>query len=137
MKIVVPVYLHAMVFARQSGFVQHPQNCDQLGTAIQICGLCFICYNRLSNNAAGVQTMAKTGTVSTWRKVVAAILDFFTIFFIGGYAIAKLTGNTTNDGFQLNGVPALILFAVIIAYFWLGPKIGGGTLWQRILGTRQ
>lgn len=81
--------------------------------------------------------MAKTGTVSTWRKVVAAILDFFTIFFIGGYAIAKLTGNTTNDGFQLNGVPALILFAVIIAYFWLGPKIAGGTLWQRILGTRQ
>ncbi|MEZ5801344.1 MAG: hypothetical protein R3D29_13900, partial [Nitratireductor sp.] len=86
---------------------------------------------------AGVQTMAKTGTVSTWRKVVAAILDFFTIFVIGGYVIAKLTGNTTNDGFQLNGIPALILFAVIIAYFWLGSKVAGGTLWQRILGTRQ
>ncbi|MEZ5870347.1 MAG: hypothetical protein R3D32_00630 [Nitratireductor sp.] len=80
--------------------------------------------------------MSEAKPVSTWRKVVAAILDFFTIFFVGGYIIAKLTGNTTEGGFELNGTPALVLFAVMIAYFWLGSKYAGGTLWQRILKVR-
>lgn len=74
--------------------------------------------------------------VSTWRKVLAAILDFFTIFFVGGYAIGYLTGSDTSEGFQLQGAPALILFAVIIAYFVIFTKYLGGTLWQRVLKTR-
>ena len=73
---------------------------------------------------------------STWRKVLAAILDFFTIFIIGGYVIAKLTGGTTEGGFELNGMPAIILFVVVIAYFWVGSRYAGGTLWQRILRSR-
>jgi DMSO reductase anchor subunit len=73
--------------------------------------------------------------VPTWRKVVAAILDFFTVFLVGGYVIATFTGNTTEGGFELNGMPAIALFALIIAYFWLGSRYGG-TLWQRILRTR-
>ncbi|MGD9867962.1 MAG: hypothetical protein AB7U38_08210 [Hyphomicrobiales bacterium] len=68
------------------------------------------------------------------RKVFAAILDFITIFFVGGYAIGSLTGNTTEKGFELNGWPALLLFALIVAYFVVGSKTGG-TLWQRILRT--
>jgi hypothetical protein len=74
--------------------------------------------------------------VPTWRKVVAAILDFLTIFFAGGYAIGRLTGNLTDDGFKLEGAPALILFAIIVSYFLLFPKYLGGTLWQRILRFR-
>jgi hypothetical protein len=74
--------------------------------------------------------------VATWRKVVAAILDFLTIFFLGGYAIGSVTGDTTETGFSLNGMPALILFAVVIAYFVIGHKFAGGTIWQRILGAR-
>lgn len=80
--------------------------------------------------------MEQARKVATWRKVVAAILDFFTIFFIGGYVIARLTGNTTSGGFELNGTPAIVLFVVIIAYFWLGSRYAGGTIWQRILRTR-
>lgn len=75
--------------------------------------------------------------VATWRKVVAGILDFLTVFFIGGYIIAKATGNMTEGGFELNGMPALALFALIIAYFVVGSKYLGGTIWQRILGTRR
>jgi hypothetical protein len=30
---------------------------------------------------------------ATWRKVLAAVLDFLTIFCVGGYAIGYLTGN--------------------------------------------
>lgn len=74
--------------------------------------------------------------VSTWRIVLAAILDFFTVFFIGGYVIGKLTGNVSETGFSLNGLPALALFAVIILYFVLARWVGG-TLWQRILRARR
>ena len=83
--------------------------------------------------------MSDTGTakpVSTWRKVFAAILDFFTVFFVGGYIIGSLTGNTSDSGFNLNGVPAIILFVVIVAYFWVGYKYANGTIWQRLLRAR-
>jgi hypothetical protein len=65
--------------------------------------------------------------------VVAAILDFFTIFFVAGYVIAKATGETTPGGFSLNGASAIVLFVVVVAYFWIGRKYAGGTLWDRIL----
>ena len=74
-----------------------------------------------------------TTPVATWRKVLAGILDFLTVFFVGGYVIGKLTGNTTDDGFKLEGLPALLLFALIVVYFVVGRKYLGGTIWQRIL----
>ena len=74
--------------------------------------------------------------VSTWRKVVAAILDFLFVMFIGGYAIGYLTGSLTDEGFSLNGAPALILFAIIILYFVIFTRYLGGTLFQRLLGVR-
>ncbi len=80
--------------------------------------------------------MSSQKSVSHLRIVFAAILDFFTAFFIGGYVVAMLTGNTTEKGFQLNGAPALILFALVIGYFVAG-KYFGGTIWQRILGTKK
>lgn len=74
--------------------------------------------------------------VSTWRIVLAAILDFITVFAVGGWVIARFTGGLTENGFSLNGMPAVILFIVIIAYFVVGRRTGG-TLWQRILGARR
>ncbi|MCW1932899.1 hypothetical protein [Pararhodobacter zhoushanensis] len=73
---------------------------------------------------------------ATWRIILAAILDFFTIFAVGGYVIAKLTGNVTESGFSLSGMPAVLLFAVMIGYFVAGRYLGG-TLWQRILRARR
>lgn len=75
-------------------------------------------------------------TVATWRKVVAAILDLITIFFAGGYVVGYLTGDLTPEGFSLEGGPALLLFALIAAYFVVFSKYLGGTLWQRILKAR-
>jgi len=80
--------------------------------------------------------MADERKVSHLRIVIAAILDFFTVFFVGGYIIGKLTGNMTESGFSLNGMPALVLFAAIIVYFVVGTRYAGGTIWQRILKTR-
>jgi len=73
---------------------------------------------------------------ATWRIILAAILDFFTVFGLGGYIIARLTGNLTDSGFALTGGPAFMLFALIILYF-VGGRYMGGTLWQRILGARR
>jgi hypothetical protein len=68
----------------------------------------------------------------TWKRVVAAILDFFTIFFLTGYVIARFTGELTDDGFSLKGGPAFLAFGVIVIYFFVGRRYAGGTLWDRI-----
>ena len=74
--------------------------------------------------------------VSTWRKVVAAILDFIFVLMIGGYAIGYMTGNLSDEGFDLKGGPAFILFAIIILYFVVFTRFLGGTVFQRLLGVR-
>jgi len=71
----------------------------------------------------------------TWRKVIAAILDFIFIFWAGGYAIGKATGSLTQGGFSLSGGPAFLLFAIIVLYFIVGRRYLGGTLFQRLLGA--
>jgi hypothetical protein len=68
-----------------------------------------------------------------WRRALAGILDFVTVFFVGGYVIGWFTGGTTQNGFSLNGLPALVLFALIALYFCLGWQRLGGTIWQRAL----
>jgi uncharacterized RDD family membrane protein YckC len=74
-----------------------------------------------------------------WKRVVASILDFFTVFFIAGLLIAAATGNQASSGigFNLSGWPAALLFAVIAAYFFIGRRYAGGTLWDRVFGIRR
>lgn len=79
--------------------------------------------------------MTDTRTAPLWRRILAAILDFFTIFLVAGYGIAMVTGDTTEGGFQLDGLPALVAIALVILYFVAGHYLGG-TIWQRILRTR-
>ena len=74
--------------------------------------------------------------VAHWRIILAAILDFFTAFFMIGTIVAYISGETTDEGFELQGASALALFALIVAYFLIGRKYLGGTLWQRILKAR-
>jgi hypothetical protein len=69
-----------------------------------------------------------------WKRVLAVILDFLTVFFVVGWIIGWATGNATTTGFSLNGAPALVLFALIAVYFFVGRRFAGGTLWDRILG---
>jgi hypothetical protein len=79
---------------------------------------------------------APRNCVATWRKVVAALLDIFFVFFIAGYAVGYLTGSLTSDGFELKGVPALIVLLTIALYFVIFTRLLGGTVWQRLLGVR-
>ena len=70
-----------------------------------------------------------------WRLVLAFILDFSLVFGFGGYLIARLTGDTTENGFALNGVPAIGLLVLILAYFFGMNRLAGGTIFRRILGV--
>ena len=65
---------------------------------------------------------------ATWKRVVAAVLDFITTFFVGGYIIGWGTGNLTDAEIKLNRSPALVLFPVMIAYFYISRPHPGGTL---------
>jgi hypothetical protein len=74
--------------------------------------------------------------VAIWRKIVAAVLDFVFVFAIAGFAVGYATGNLTDNGFDLKGGPALLVFALIALYFVAFTKFLGGTVWQRVLGVR-
>jgi LPXTG-motif cell wall-anchored protein len=69
-----------------------------------------------------------------WKRGLAAVLDLATLFFGVGWLIAKATGETTGNGFMLAGAPAFALFAIIVAYFIIGRRFAGGTIWDRIFG---
>ena len=71
-----------------------------------------------------------------WRVVLAFFLDLITSFVVFGYIVALITGNTTDEGFALEGGPALLVFALVIAYFVLMPRIAGGRIWQHILRAK-
>ncbi len=67
-----------------------------------------------------------------WRRAVAAVLDFLTIFLVAGTGIAALTGNLKSSGFEMEGWPALITMAIVVVYFVFGNKYLGGTFWRRL-----
>jgi hypothetical protein len=73
---------------------------------------------------------------ATWRVVLAFFLDLITSFTVFGYLIARLTGGLTENGFSLEGLPAILCFGLVIAYFLIMPSLGG-RLWQRLLGARK
>lgn len=74
---------------------------------------------------------------ATWRIVLAFILDFFTIFWIVGLGVAAVFGGTTENGFSLEGLPALLCFVLMIAYFVIFNRYLGGTIWKRILKAKR
>ena len=74
---------------------------------------------------------------STWRIVLAAILDFFTAFWLFGYLVALVFGGRTENGFSLEGMPAVIMMALMVAYFIVFNRYLGGTVWKRLLKAKR
>ncbi|POO57442.1 hypothetical protein [Agrobacterium rosae] len=83
------------------------------------------------------ETITPARQPSTWRIVLAAILDFFTAFWIFGYLVALVFGGRTEEGFSLQGMPAVLVFALIVAYFLVFNRYLGGTIWKRILKAKR
>jgi hypothetical protein len=74
--------------------------------------------------------------IAGWRYVLAFIIDLILAFAVIGYVVAALTGNLTSGGFNMEGGPALVTFALIIAYFVLGGRFGF-RLGDRLFGIRR
>ena len=75
------------------------------------------------------------------RRAVAVIIDTILLFFGLGYGIAILTGQYHHStsgsiGFKLHGAPALLWFAISLAYFVVLEKTIGATLGKLMLGLR-
>ncbi len=84
------------------------------------------------STAAGSVVMAYQGV---GKRLVAVIIDTV-IMGVAGWIIALLTGGTTEAGFELTGLPALLLFIVAFAYLVLTEAYLGGTLGKLVLGMR-
>ena len=70
-----------------------------------------------------------------WKRVVAPILDFIMVFFVGGYLIGCRDRQPQSRAASIStGWPALLLFALVVAYFYVGRRVAGGTLWDRFFG---
>lgn len=69
-----------------------------------------------------------------WKRILAFIVDLFGTFIVFGMIIGYFTGSLVEGGFNLQGWPALLLFALIIAYFVVFNKYLGGTLGKRLFG---
>ena len=76
----------------------------------------------------------KPAAAPMWKRFFATFLDVMTSFFAFGWVIGAITGNLQPGGFSLNGPPAFALFAAIIAYFFIGRRLVGGTVWDRVFG---
>lgn len=72
----------------------------------------------------------------SWKKIIAFLSDLIGSFFIFGYTISYFTGNINNDGFNLQGIPALFAVILIVSYFVIFNKYFGGTLGKKIFGIK-
>ncbi len=68
-------------------------------------------------------------------RLVAAIVDTI-LYFVFAWLVAAQTGNTTDSGFDLQGAPAFLTFALWGLYFVLFEGLLGGTVGKLILGMR-
>jgi uncharacterized RDD family membrane protein YckC len=73
--------------------------------------------------------------VGVARRAVAIIIDLIVLGILG-YIIGMLTGQTTAQGLNLMGGPALLWFLIGLAYYVVMEVQWGGTLGKLALGLK-
>jgi len=68
-------------------------------------------------------------------RILAGIIDTI-ILAIVFYGIAAITGQTTENGFELDGGPAVLAFAVYFLYFIVLEAMTGATIGKMLLGLK-
>lgn len=63
-----------------------------------------------------------------WRRGLAGLFDFLTVFFVGGYLVGSLTGRRRKTGLICAAWRRSRCLAPIVPYFYLGWKVLGGTV---------
>jgi hypothetical protein len=112
--------------------------------------------NTPAANTLAVKTM--TTKAPFWKRAIVNIFDFHTAFIVAGNLIRLIYGNSVagaakaatvidgvaysssftvnGPGFQHTGTAAALVVGLTIAYFVIGRYFAGGTIWQRVFGTR-
>jgi uncharacterized RDD family membrane protein YckC len=73
--------------------------------------------------------------VGVGLRAVAAIIDLILLLVLC-YIIAMVSGGTTEDGFQLEGLPAFLAFVVAMAYYVVLEGQFGWTVGKRLIGLK-
>jgi len=91
------------------------------------------------NEKSVASTAPAAGQNVTGSRIVAAIIDIVLLGIVFG-AMAVLFGDTENDdgGFSvsLSGVPGLVYFLIVIAYYLGLETMSGQTLGKKVMGIR-
>ncbi len=72
------------------------------------------------------------------KRAAATIVDTIICFFGIGYAVALATGGVNEEGFgfEVTGLPALLVFFLWFAYYVVMEATVGATVGKLILGLR-
>ncbi len=73
--------------------------------------------------------------VGVGRRAVAIIIDMIVLSLVG-WGIGMGTGMSSATGFSLTGAPALIWFAIALAYYVVMEVQLGGTLGKMAMGVK-
>ena len=84
---------------------------------------------------ADENVMSGKNQVSVGLRFVAILIDGV-IFFILGYLIALVTGQTTSGGYALSGGSAFFFYLLGFAYYIVMEAYVGGTVGKLALGMR-
>ena len=74
-------------------------------------------------------------TVGVGLRAVAALIDLVLLSIVG-YALASMTGGTTESGFRLAGAPFFAWLLVTLGYYIVLEQRFGWTLGKRLVGLR-
>ncbi len=121
-------------------------NCTNCGTEYsQGMKFCATCGARLESPPVAAhppahQTAARPAPApSTYKglgaRLAASILDTI-LYFVFAWVVAAQMGSTSSSGFDLEGAPAFLTFAIWATYYVLFEAFLGGTLGKLILGMR-
>ncbi len=88
-----------------------------------------------ASGAAARQSMSSTDMkyAGVGIRLVALIMDSI-VFFLMGFVMALITGDTTAAGYEMQGAPAFVLFFLGIIYFPLMEGLVGATLGKMAVG---
>lgn len=95
------------------------------------------------NTASSGQSETALSHIGVGRRAVAIIIDSFVLlipYFVLGFLIGSITGETGGGGFQLEGGSAFVLMGLLglvgFGYFILPEAYYGQTVGKRLVGVR-
>ena len=73
--------------------------------------------------------------IGVGRRALAVIIDSILLMVVA-YAVAVMTGGATSSGFDMQGGPAFLWFAIALAYFIVMEKTSGQTLGKKVMNLK-